>query len=280
MLATAKQRTAFGELSFLQSSGTDGKPAVLLLHSLGTSKRMYAKVIAHLAEFHCVACDILGHGDSDKAPVNFTIPDHASAVIEFIDALGLRARSLIIAGCSLGALIALELVARAPAVANGLMLNGVPGGHLESQRLGRFRTLTSKLLDSDGRLKDSAEVGGGAFPIEAAERAARRRDLEKSGPNLLSAAWSIAAFDLAIRLPKIVIPTAILMGDKDFHVPTSYTLQEDIKGATLEFVENAGHLTPYDDPAAVASAIRRLHISASTEDSRALGRSMGSPRSS
>jgi len=259
-LQAAQYKTSFGRIAAIKGSEPQGKPLLVLLHSLGTSKRLYAEVIPELSdEFQCIAIDALGHGDSDRPPFEFTIPDHATAVIELIEQLRRSDQPVFVAGCSFGAILSMEIAARAPDIVSAILVNGSPGWHLESQRLARLHSVTSRMVGEDGLPYPDMEGGGTVVPASDEERAARRQDVQKSGRYLLSTMWAMAAHDLIPRLSRIRATTTILMGDKDWHCATSYTLSDGIEGAVLEFVEGAGHLTPYDAPAEVAAAIRRLH---------------------
>lgn len=251
--------TSFGRLAAITDSGPSERPLLILLHSLATSKRLYAKVIPALSDFRCVAVDALGHGDSDRPPFEFTIPDHASVVIELIRQIRNENYPVLVAGCSFGAILAMEIAARARDLVSAILVNGSPGWHSESQRLARFHTITSRLVGNDGLPHPNMEGGGTVIPASDEERAARREDIQKAGRYVLSTMWAMAAHDLMPRLSRIKAATTILMGDKDWHCPTSNTLADGIEGSVLEFVEGAGHLTPYDSPSEVAAAIRRLH---------------------
>ena len=254
----ASFRTSFGTYSAIEAGPGSGAPLVVLLHSMGTSKRMYEPVMAALPEMRCVAVDALGHGDSDRPMYEYTVPDHASAVIEVLEAVREKGHPVIVAGCSLGAVFGVEIAARAPRLVQGLLLNGCPGWHLESQRIGRLRTLTTRLLDRDGMPRAGVEMPGAVVEAEPHEHAARRADVQKTGRWLLSTNWAVTAYDIAARLPKVTATTAVLMGEHDWCVASSYTLVDGIAGATHHLLADAGHQTPYDDPAAIADAIRGI----------------------
>ncbi len=261
--------TSFGRIAAIAGPEQPEMPLLVFLHSLGTSKRLYAEVIPELSsEFHCIAIDALGHGDSDQPPFEFTIPDHAAAVIELIAQLRGSDRPVLVAGCSFGAILSMEIAAQAPEVVSAILVNGSPGWHLESQRLARLHSVTSRMVGKDGLPYPDIEGGGTVVPASDQERAARRQDVQKAGRYVLSTMWAMAAHDLILRLPRIKATTTILMGDRDWHCATSYTLSDGIEGAVLEFIEGAGHLTPYDAPAEVAAAVRRLNERMQAKDKR------------
>ncbi|ODU05965.1 MAG: hypothetical protein ABS81_05985 [Pseudonocardia sp. SCN 72-86] len=253
-----RRETPHGTFATLETPGSADSALVVLLHSMGTSKRMYEHVIPHLGNSRCVALDVFGHGESDRPAFEYTIPDHARALADLIGDLRSGGEPIVLVGCSLGAIIAVELAATEPDLVDGLLLNGCPGGHLEAQRTARMRTLSTKLLGSDGFPLPDAEMPGTAMAASAEEHAARREDVALCGRWLLSTQWATTAYDLVARLHRIQATTAVLFGELDFWLPTAYTLIEGIERSQLEIVEGAGHLTPYDAPGAVADEVHRL----------------------
>lgn len=257
-LTVSRRNTAHGGFATLESAGPPGAPLVVLLHSMGTSKRMYARVIPQLPMLRCVALDVLGHGESDRPGFEYTIPDHARAVADLLAELRHGNEPVVVVGCSLGAVIAVELAATEPELVSGLLLTGCPGYHLEAQRTARMRTLSTKLLGPDGLPLPGAEMPGAVVEATPEEHAARRDDVARCGRWLLSTQWATTAYDIAARLHRVRAVTTVLFGDQDFWLPTAHTLVEGIDGARLELVEGVGHLTPYDAPAAIAEAVARL----------------------
>ncbi len=111
--------TPTGRLSIL-TAGT-GEP-VVLIHGLGATKGSFLPTVAALAgSFRTIALDLPGFGDSFKplgAP--YHPPFFARAVVEMMDALGLRRAHMI--GNSMGGRVALELGLRYPERVGRLVL--------------------------------------------------------------------------------------------------------------------------------------------------------------
>jgi pimeloyl-ACP methyl ester carboxylesterase len=61
-------------------------------------------------------------------------------------------------------------------------------------------------------------------------------------------------------LAKISVPTMVLVGEEDVITPPAVarSLAEAIPGARLELIPGAGHMAPYENPAAANAAIRRF----------------------
>ena len=82
--------------------GDPERRAVLLLHGARLSAHTWDVVcLALSAQFHCIALDARGHGDSDWAPPGgYTLDDHLSDVEALVDTLGLR--DFVLVGHSMG----------------------------------------------------------------------------------------------------------------------------------------------------------------------------------
>ena len=88
-------------------------PAIVFLHGITANAYCFQAFADELADDHRVfAYDLRGRGDSDKPEEGYSIPIHAQDLAELIDELGLERP--IIAGHSLGAMIALYFAAHYP----------------------------------------------------------------------------------------------------------------------------------------------------------------------
>jgi pimeloyl-ACP methyl ester carboxylesterase len=129
-------------LSYQQAGPSDG-PVVLLLHGLVSDSTTWQPTIAPLAArgLRVIALDLLGHGQSDKPPIGYSLDDFGASITEVLDQLAITRVTLV--GHSLGGAIAmhfahhdLERVERLVLVSSGglgkqvhLMLRGatLPG---------------------------------------------------------------------------------------------------------------------------------------------------------
>ncbi|MDA1216325.1 MAG: alpha/beta hydrolase, partial [Chloroflexi bacterium] len=99
----------------------DGPP-LLLLHGTGGHAEAYARnMAAHAEHFHVYAIDMVGHGYTGKPDVKFYIPDFASHVLAFMDAIG--AKEVSISGESLGAMVGAWIAAEHPDRVERLVMN-------------------------------------------------------------------------------------------------------------------------------------------------------------
>jgi haloalkane dehalogenase len=80
--------------------GAAGAPVALLLHGNPTSSYLWRNVIPHLApRMRCIAPDLIGFGDSDKAAIPYRVEDHARYLQAFIETLQLEDAILTLHDC-------------------------------------------------------------------------------------------------------------------------------------------------------------------------------------
>lgn len=122
-------RRAFVDLAHGQmhyaSSGDGDAPAVLLLHQTPRSWAEYREVLPLIGRnFHAIAVDTPGFGDSAPLPGPARIERWAAAMIEFLDALEIGRTHLV--GHHTGGVIAVEIAAADPARIASLVLSSTP----------------------------------------------------------------------------------------------------------------------------------------------------------
>ena len=100
----------------LDEWGAQGASRIVCLHGVRNHGRHFAPLAAALPEYHVVALDLLGHGDSPWEPP-WDIGAHLDAIVETV---GVRESVLI--GHSFGGRLAFELAARAPKLVPKLVL--------------------------------------------------------------------------------------------------------------------------------------------------------------
>lgn len=245
-------------------------PPLLLLHGVGHHWQGWSPVIDLLAgEFDVIACDSPGFGGSPPLPdgVRPTIGAYAEAFRSFCAQLGLERPH--VAGNSMGGAIALEL-ARANAVASVCALS--PAGFW-NDRERRFCQLSLKAVAQmptvmrptvkalartrAGRSVLFAQMFGSPGLIPAGEAVSALRD-----------AWTSPAF---VRCLDAFDEYSFRNGDELRGTPVTvawgvhdrlliYSRQARRAQAMLPFASHvtldAGHVPFFDDPVAVAKAVR------------------------
>lgn len=102
----------------------EGPRVVVLLHGLLFNQRLHEQLARTLAErgHRAITLDLLGHGDSDRPADKwrYSMPAFGAQVIALLDHLG--EREAVVIGTSLGANVALEVAAAAPARLRGMVV--------------------------------------------------------------------------------------------------------------------------------------------------------------
>lgn len=169
-----------------------------------------------------------------------------------------------LAGHSLGGIVAMEIVRRAPARITRLaLLNTSAGAGSPAQRAGWARL--------------AERVGRGEFAAVAAESArATLPAVRRADPDLVSRNERMAGtvgpdgllrqlraqesrIDLHPSLAVIDVPVLVLSGELDEVSPPALqrALAEPIRTARHEVVPDCGHMSPLERPAEVAARLRR-----------------------
>jgi|SRR5262245_40159340 len=221
---------------------------VVLLHSSGTSHRMWRLQIEALArKYRVVAPDLPGHG---ATPGPFTFDRTVASVREVLaDVPG----PVHLCGISLFVTVALLIYFAEPARIASLILSGGithPTPMLAMQRaiatLLPERTLASILK---GML--AATVDKSVSTESQAELVAEGiADFRRVGKRTyLDTLRELAHVDLRPRLTTVAAPTLVLCGQRDkVNVPAAREIAAGIPGAALQIVPDAGHLWNMEYP--------------------------------
>lgn len=121
-----------GQLHY-REAGHHALPPLLLLHQSPSSSAMYEELAQHLSrEFHVIAPDTPGFGDSDPIGDQPTIGELAAPVIELMAELGHKTFSLF--GHHTGASLAVRIASLEPQGVTRLALCGPPVLNARSRR--------------------------------------------------------------------------------------------------------------------------------------------------
>lgn len=244
-----------GVATHLAVEGPPGAPAVLLIHSLGTSLRIWDAQAERLSRsFRVVRFDLRGHGLSEVGG-RCTIEDLADDALAVLDACGLAAAH--VAGVSIGGMIAQAIAARAPTRTLSLVLCDTALA-LPPPEMWRSRAQTV-------RAEGMAAVADGvlarwvtpAFLASPPGRGLRAQLLRTHPEGYAAAAEALGVADLSRSTPQIRVPTLVVVGEHDPSTPiaAAEALRDAIPGARLVVIPGALHIPMVERPDDVAAAL-------------------------
>ncbi|MFK7805571.1 MAG: alpha/beta fold hydrolase [Anaerolineae bacterium] len=108
----------------IHQSGAEEKEAIIFLHGLGVSSWMWHDQIEALqANYHCIAIDLPGSGDSHAAAWE-SLADSAKQVAEIIESHAAGSQAHVV-GLSMGGYVALKLLSNHPELVKTMVVSGV-----------------------------------------------------------------------------------------------------------------------------------------------------------
>jgi 4,5:9,10-diseco-3-hydroxy-5,9,17-trioxoandrosta-1(10),2-diene-4-oate hydrolase len=243
-------------------------PPLVLLHALGESALDWRWVLPGLSSTHRVyAPDLPGFGGSSSEPVDDYSPSFfARFVLAFLDVL--EVERAVVAGNSLGGLVALRLALSEPSRVEAL-------GLIDSAGLGQEVSYALRQPTLPGQGELAAILG--KTPLGAATRTWLRVPLLFARPERVPVEWFeeqqrltqlpgfleavIAALRAQVtlegqrevlldQLPQLQMPTLIVWGASDLIFPKSQAQEAvaRLKQGSLEVIPDCGHLPHIEQP--------------------------------
>ena len=211
-----------------------GEP-ILLLHMAEASSDEYTRVIPFLSKTYCaIAMDFLGHGESDKPPYPYQIPDHARTVVSFMDCLGIKKANIV--GHHIGSKIATEVAVTSPERVSRLVLSS----------LGYWGKAANNPPDLTGSVEIKPD---GSHLMEWWRRASLWGDspdivdemvleYHKAGPRGIEMHRAGRAYDPGPRLSLITCPTLVLSATHDPFYSATEEVKRLVPKSKLTIIEN------------------------------------------
>ncbi len=237
--------------------GKAGRPAIVLLNSIGTEMAMWDRAVPYLLDhFLVVRIDTRGHGASDAPAGDYSLPMLAGDVLAVMDAAGVE--KAVIAGVSLGGMIAMELALAAPERVSGLApicTTATVHGQMWADRIAKVRAAGMESI-VDGvmpRFLDADFVENCPEYAETIQRAF----LSTSPTGYSGCGAAIRDMALLDRLGEITAPTLVVIGTFDQATPLKGNgefILAGIAGSKMAEVPGA-HISPIGAPAEIAAAL-------------------------
>ena len=239
-----------GRTYLVDIPGPEGAPTVILLHGLVTTAMLnWFPALAELSQrYRVVLFDQRWHGHGIRSP-RFDLDDLADDVAAVAELLGLR--SPILAGYSMGGIVAQAAAHRHPNLAGGLVLCATTYRFREKWRErifhGGLALLAGATAETAGRRVAAAGRRLPGLPEISWETG--RIDRWALGELRTAGGWAmthaiaeLGRFDSAPWLPSLNLPTAVVITTHDRALPVYRQLEmaKMIAGAEI-FLVPAGH---------------------------------------
>jgi len=229
------------------------KPTLVFIHGSSQNYLFWRSQVQGLGNIaNTIAIDLPGHGTS-PGPGNDHVSDYVQAVLNFIDAE--KIPHPIPCGLSLGGAITLDLLInhgeRFPA---GILMN--TGARLKVNPL-IFETIQKDFA----KFVESMVAMGISEKSDADVLRPLIQEASACAPEVASGDFQACnRFDVMDELHLIQRPVLVLTAADDVLTPAKYGrhMGEKISGATVHSIEDAGHLSPMENPDEVNRAIRHF----------------------
>jgi 3-oxoadipate enol-lactonase len=271
-LSTDPRRTAASEgvasardgtrLAYTLRDGGSGARRVVLVHSLAMDWQFWRPVVEFLPRVSVLTYDCRGHGASDKPAGPYTAALFADDLADLLDHLGWT--SALVAGASMGGCVALAFAAAYPARTAALGLVDTtawygPQAPIQwTERADKaMQTGLSSLIDFQ-----VTRWFGDAFRADHRDVVQQCVDvfLRNDVRAYAETCRMLGSTDLRAALPRLAMPTAVIVGEEDYATPVAMAeaLHRGIAGSSLTILAGGRHLTPIEQPERVAAELERL----------------------
>ncbi len=253
--------------------GAPSAPPVILLHGITGHARTWDTLAEALApQWHVLALDQRGHGDSDAAPDgDYTTGAMADDLGAFADARGARRFTLV--GLSMGGRVAMDFASAHPDRVERLVIVDI-APEINLPGLARIRTMIANAPETIESEEWAVETAMTANPrADVGELRHRIKHALKRAPDG-TLTWKYARdvremmrrgtrrdpVELWERLAHITCPTLLVRGaESDVLSPElAQRVIAALPDGRLVEVAAAGHSVPGDRPAAFVEVVRRF----------------------
>jgi pimeloyl-ACP methyl ester carboxylesterase len=213
--------------------------SVLLLHPGVGSSDAFTNTMPHMSgKYLVIAPDFLGNGDSDPAPYEYTMLDHARSILSFMNSLGIKEANVV--GHHTGAKVAAELAINWPERVNKLVLSAIgyweATANIEKNEPDNFTGRVEIKPDGSHLMEWWRRAVMWHDPLDIVE--ASVLEYIKAGPRGEEIHWTARAYDTKGRLPLIKRPTLVLSGASGLFHSAAENVRKLVPGSKLVVIEN------------------------------------------
>lgn len=235
-------------------------PVIVLLHGLGTNHASWSFVLKHLdSSVRVIAFDLLGFGDAPKPNSTYTPKMHAEAVIRTLKKFNID--HAVIAGHSMGCVVAVEIAAQYPDLVRHLVLAGAPIYEHEPKH--RWLPIQNVYFSIFKTIKNHPEATklAGTLAKELAPFVKGMEITDETWPAFRSSLeHTIIQYETPQQLKQLEVPTLLLNGILDFfiiHRVNRHVARTNRRYLRTKTVLGPHELTPHSGRS-IARVLRKL----------------------
>ncbi len=229
------------------------KPIFVLIHGAGTDHTFWGLQTRYFSHhgYSVLAIDLPGHGRAEGVPID-SIEETALWFWKVLDQVSYG--NVILAGHSMGSLIALEAASKRPDDTDALILVGVAervAVHSDLLAAAKKNDSTAFDMITDWGFGQKSHLGGHQSPGLWMLGGGRALLAECSAGVLDSDLSACHSYIGAIEASKkISCPTLLLLGDKDRMTPPkmSVPLKENLRISETKVLSDVGHMIMIEKP--------------------------------
>lgn len=222
--------TAAGSTLVAETQGT-GRTTFVLIHGIGMGRTVFADAARHLLRHgRVVAIDLPGYGEAPEPPRTPAIERMADLVAAFLEAR--VPGRIVLVGHSMGAQVALEVVARHPGLASCLVLAAPTVDRRARRPLVQLWRLLRDIANEHPKV-----MFAGA------------REYLRAGPHLRRKFRAMLAHNPEDSLARVLVPVLVLRGEHDPVCPRAWCrfVTDTLPDGRLEEIPGCGHETMIRD---------------------------------
>ena len=247
----------------LHNNAGAAAPRVALVHSLALDRSIWDDVVLSLAkDTQVLAFDCRGHGLSGQPLMTYTPQLFARDLAELMNHV--HWPTAIVAGCSMGGMVAQAFAIAYPQRTTGLALIDTTAWYgADAPKVWRERGATGKEKGM-GALVDFQTGRWFGDDFRAHEKATVDRLVKVFLANnvdcYVKTCEMLGNGDLRAGLATLKVPTAVVVGEEDYATPVAMAeaLHQAIAGSTLTVLPGGRHITPTEKPQDIAARIREV----------------------
>jgi len=255
------------KIRYLESGNGNGRH-ILFIHGLGSSADRWLDIPGALsANFHTVALDLPGFGESDKpATLDYTIENFRETIVEFINKVVINDGKTSIVGHSLGGYIAAEVAIENKNMVERLVLIDSSGMLKKPTPLLEeyLKVAINPTKDKVKKVFEQMVAVQTRIPSKLVEGFISRINLPNAKYAFKSTLENSANKQIGLGRLKLIedIPTLIIWGSEDKVIPPEHSrlFKEGIANSHIEIISDTGHAPFAEKPDQVCEILRSFLI--------------------